>query len=215
MLAVAQQDRATDERWFDNLVDVVECIVDHHDCGDLFTDLPPRLHQLVSFDFLQLALYNPSSQMMRQNVLESPIKGSPVSLPRELPIEESLAALVWQSQQPLLWNDISRECRARQIVAFLRSNGVRSYCLMPLSTPQQQLGAIGFGSTTESAYETRELIFLKKIADVVAVAVASVLHYEWAHAYEEQLKHDRDRLEMLLKLTTAVSRNLELRDCLP
>src|SRR5512146_1441043 len=127
MCAVAQEDRALGQSWFNALVDVVDCIVGHFDCKDLFLNLCPRLHQLVEFEFLHLALYNSASNTMRQNVLETPIRDVPYTLPRELPIEQSLAALVWQSQRPLTWTDISQETRFPQIVDSLRRNGVVSY----------------------------------------------------------------------------------------
>ncbi|MDT8069580.1 MAG: sigma 54-interacting transcriptional regulator [Terriglobia bacterium] len=190
-------------------------MVGHFDCKDLFLNLCPRLHQLVEFEFLHLALYNSASNTMRQNVLETPIRDVPYTLPRELPIEQSLAALVWQSQRPLTWTDISQETRFPQIVDSLRRNGVVSYCLLPLTTPQRQLGAIGFGSTSRSAYQNEDVHFLEKVAAVVAAAVGNVLHYESARAYEQDLKHERDRLQLLLEITTAVARNLELRDLLP
>ena len=215
MYTVAQQDRALEQPWFNALVEVVNCIIGHFDCNDLFLNLCPRLHQLVKFDFLQLALHNPASNTMRQNVLETPEKHAAHMLARELPFEQSLAALVWQSQRPLTWDDISRETRFPQVVESLRDNGVVSYCLVPLTTPQQQLGAIGFGSTSRAAYQEEDVIFLEKVAGVVAAAVGNVLHYESARSYQQELKHERDRLQLLLDITTAVASNLEIRDLLP
>ena len=49
--------------------------------------------------------------------------------------------------------------------------GVKSFCVVPLTTAQRRLGALGFGSLQEAAYEDADLEFLQQVAKQVAVAV--------------------------------------------
>ena len=48
----------------------------------------------------------------------------------------------------------------------------------------------------------------------MAVAVDNALHSQEAQALQQQLAHERDRLQLLLEVTNSVISNLELRDVL-
>jgi transcriptional regulator with GAF, ATPase, and Fis domain len=43
------------------LLEISEAIASHQELDQLFTDLTPRLHRVVQFDFANLILYEPSS----------------------------------------------------------------------------------------------------------------------------------------------------------
>ena len=95
-------------------------------------------------------------------------------------MDESPGGLVWKTQQPLTVNDIMEERRFPKLMAMLRENGVQSFCVVPLTTAQRRLGAMGFGSFQRRAYQEAELNFMQQVANQVAVAVDNVLHAESA-----------------------------------
>src|SRR5580700_7882744 len=79
------------------LLAVSEAIASHRDLSALFHELAGRLQQVVRFDYLGLYLHQAEGNTMRLHVLEP--SGSPV--PSSLPVAETPAGLVWQTQQPL------------------------------------------------------------------------------------------------------------------
>jgi formate hydrogenlyase transcriptional activator len=86
--------------------------------------------------------------------------------------------------------------------------------LLPLTSAHARLGAIGFGSTSTNAYNPSDMEFLEQIARQVAVAVDNTLRHRDALALHEQLQHERDRLQLLLRLNNNLVSNLDLRDLL-
>ena len=192
------------------LLEVSESIALNRDLPGLFQDLAQRLHRVVRFDYLNLVLHVPERNTMRLRVLTATSPVEPSFL--ETPIEETPSGLVWQTQQPLVVHDIDGETRYPKITQVLRAHGVRSICVLPLTTAQQRLGAVGLGSADVSAYDCADLEFLKQVARQVAVAVENVLNYESAQSYQQQLARERDRLQVVLDVTNAMVANLNLRE---
>ena len=180
----------------------------NRDLPGLFSDLAQRLHRVVLFDYLNLVLHEPERNTMRLRVLTAIEPMEPAYL--ETPVGETPSGVVWQTQQPLVIQDVEQEERFPRVMEAIRAHGVRSCCVLPLTTAQRRLGALGLGSVQPSAYEGADLEFLCRIARQVAVAVENVLNYERAQSYQEQLARERDRLQVLLEVTNAMVSNLDL-----
>ena len=108
--------------------------------------------------------------------------------------------------------DLDAESRFPQLTALLRENRVRSWCAVPLTTALRRLGAMGFGSATPRRYEDADVAFLQQVANQVAVTVDNVLHHESAESAQRALEYKRDRLQLLLEVTSAVVSHLNLDD---
>jgi formate hydrogenlyase transcriptional activator len=126
------------------LLEVSESIAAHRSLDDLFQDLAKRLPSMVPFDYLNLLLHDPHKEVMRLHILIAP-EGSTVHPGLELPIGESASGLVWQTQQPVIVDDLDAEDRFPRLIAMMRENGVQSFCTLPLTTALRRLGSLGFG----------------------------------------------------------------------
>jgi formate hydrogenlyase transcriptional activator len=192
------------------LLDVSESISLNRDLPALFEDLAQRLHGVVLFDYLNLVLHVPERNTMRLRVLTSTRPTDPSFV--ETPVDETPSGVVWQTQQALVIHDIDQETRYPKIMQLLREHGVRSCCVLPLTTAQRRLGAMGLGGSEPSAFDRADLEFLAHVARQVAVAVENVLNYEAAQCYQGELARQRDRLQVVLDVTNAMVANLDLRE---
>jgi formate hydrogenlyase transcriptional activator len=193
------------------LLEVSESIASHRDLEALFRDLAQRLPQIVPFDYISVSLHEPSREAMRLCFLVTATP-STINPGLELPIDESPGGLVWRTQRPLTMDDIAQEHRFPKLMAMLRENGVQSSCVVPLTTAQRRLGAMGFGSVQQRAYQEAEISFMQQVANQVAVAIDNALHAESAHSAQQQLEHERDRQRLLLEVNNAVVSHLDLED---
>src|SRR5580765_4329941 len=191
------------------LLEVSESIASHRDLEELFRDLAQRLPQIVPFDYINAVLHEPARDVMRFWLLVTATP-STISPGLELSIDESPGGLVWKTQQPLTVNDITQEPRFPKLMAMLRENGVQSFGVVPLTTAQRRLGAMGFGSYQRRAYQNAEINFMQQVANQVAVAVDNVLHEASAQSAQQQLEYERDRLRLVLEINNAVVSHLEL-----
>ena len=191
------------------LLEVSESIASHRDLEALFRDLAQRLPQIVPFDYINVSLHEPSREVMRLCFLVTATP-STINPGLELPIDESPGGLVWSTQRPLTVDDIAQEHRFPKLMAMLQENGVQSFCVVPLTTAQRRLGAMGFGSLQRRTYQETEINFMQQVANQVAVAVDNALHTESAHSAQQQLKRERDRMQLLLEVNNAVVSHLDL-----
>ena len=186
-------------RQLEALLEVSEAIAQHRDLQVLFRDLRHRLHAVVRFDFLALVLHDPSRDVMRLHVLEASesLEKSPG---HESPVDESPSGWVWQTQQLFIVSDMSRETRYPEFRQRLINEGVLSIAILPLTTAQRRLGALGFGSREPRQLTDAELHFMQRVAGLVAVAVDNALNFESSQAYQQQLAQERDHLRVLLEV---------------
>lgn len=197
------------------LLEVAEAIASRRELGELFHDIAQRLPYIVRFDFITLVLHEPTRSVMRMHILVVPDPGM-IREGLELPIDESPGGLAWQTQQPVVVEDVARETRFPQLMPRLLADGVQSFCTVPLTTALRRLGAMGFGSKRGGrAYPEAEVRFMEQVAKQVAVAVDNVLHDESARGAQRQLTQERDRMRLLLEVNNAVVSHLSLDNLFP
>src|SRR5437016_11148324 len=194
------------------LLEVSEAIAVHRDLPSLFHDLVERLHHVVNCECMRLLLHDPDRDVMRLHTLETPEQKCDALGCQELPVAESPGGWVWQHQQPLLVSDVEKETRFPRVTEVMRQQGVKSYCVVPLTTAQARLGALGFGSLQEATYDGSDLEFLQQVAKQVAVAVDNTLNSQSVQSHQQDLARERDRLRLLLEVNNAVVSRLDLRD---
>jgi len=196
-------------RQLEALLEVSEAIAQQRDLPALFHELAARLHSVIDFDFLSLVLHDPARNVMRLHVLESRLHADKPT-GGETPIEGHPSGWVWQTQQPFLVSDTEEESRFPDFLSRLREHNVRCLAILPLTTAQHRLGAMGFGRVVPGGVTETELQFMQRVASQVAVAVDNALNFETAQAYQKQLARERDRLQVLLEVNNLLVTSREL-----
>ena len=201
-------------RQLEALLEVSEAIAQQRDLPALFHDLAARLHSVIEFDFLSLVLHDPARNVMRLHILET-------HLPSEKPtgmessIEGNPAGWVWETQQPFVTSDTEQETRFAEFMNRYKAHKVRSLAIVPLTTAQRRLGAMGMGRLVPQGITDTELQFMQRVASQVAVAVDNALNAEASQAYQQQLARERDRFRVLLEVNNVLISSRELPELFP
>jgi formate hydrogenlyase transcriptional activator len=198
-------------RQLEALLEVAESIAQHRDLAALFHDLAERLHSVVDFDFLTLVLHDPVRNVMRLHILETRLP-TPVKTGSETPMDGHPSGWVWQSQRPFVVTDTEEDQRFPDFLQRLREVGVRSLAMVPLTTAQRRLGAMGFGRLVPQGITDAEVQFMQRAASQVAVAVDNALNSQTSQAYQSQLARERDRLQVLLDVNNVLVSTRELTE---
>jgi formate hydrogenlyase transcriptional activator len=175
------------------LLALAEAIVSHRDLRALFRDLTGRLQEVVRFDYLSLVLYDGATNMMRRHILETS-DPSPIEVRSSLPVDGGPAGWVWQTQQPLIISDVTKETRWPRFLKLVDGR-VNSLCALPLTTARQRLGTLSFGSRQFAAYDTADVDFLQLVANHVAVAVENALAFDEIEVLKNKLHQEKVYLE--------------------
>jgi formate hydrogenlyase transcriptional activator len=198
-------------RQLEALLEVSEAIAQQRDLPALFHDLAERLHCVIDFDFLTLVLHDASRNVMRLHILEAREEHEKL-IGTEHAVESHPSGYVWQTQQPFVVSDTEEETRYPDFLPRLRSMGVKSLAIVPLTTARRRLGAMGIGSTVPRSISEAELQFIQRVASQVAVAVDNALNFEASQTYQRQLARERDRLRVLLEINNVLGNSRELPD---
>jgi formate hydrogenlyase transcriptional activator len=186
------------------LLELADLMVQGRSLRELMHELASRLREIEQFDFIVFSLYDPAKKIMHSNIWAGVQLNEPPT-PMELNVEDSVSGWVWEHQRAMVLPDLSAEVRFPKLLGPMREGGVRSYCMLPLSTANAQLGALGFGSREAHHYAESDVEFQRIIAQLVAVVVENTKH-------EEELVRERDRSRLLLEVTNAVVSTLDFQE---
>ncbi len=192
-------------RRYEALLQTADLVVHHQELPDLFRELALRLRELADFELASFSLHDSLKNVMRVHTWEG---STLTTTPDEVPIEDSTSGWVWRNQQPLVVPDERLDKHFPGSVTYLREKGIRSYCTLPLTTAQRRLGALGLGSTREDVYGEKNLRLLRRIAELVALAVENALMYG-------ALQLEKDRLQTLLEVNSTLITSLDLQELFP
>ncbi len=188
---------------YQTLLQVAEAVALHADLPTLIKDLAVRLPHMIPVNFLGVSLYDAERQVMRLHTLQANVPADIVG-GHEEPVAGTPTGTVWETQQPLIIQDLSVEARWPRVVGLMREDGVQSCAVVPLTTATRQLGGLVFSSRQVDAYGQADLALLQQVGRQVAVAVESVLHREAAAAASRAVEGQRDRFRLLLRMTNAM-----------
>ncbi len=187
------------------LLEVADLMVHHRNLPELFAAAAEQLGKAAAAEFTAFSLHDPARNVMRLHVLEGK---DFTRAPIEVAVMDSPGGLAWRTQQPLVVPDVTVETRFSPEMNFLRDKGIRSYCALPLTTVEKRLGALGLGSSRVSAYSEKNLPLLRRVAQLLALAVENALT-------REALQQQKERLQVLLEVNTTLLINRDLEKLCP
>ena len=187
------------------LLKMVDLVVHHRNLPELFVAIAGQLSDVAEDEIINFSLHDPRRNVMRLHVLEG---NDLARTPIEIPVVDSASGIAWQTQQPQVAPDVNAETRFPSEVNLLRNKGIRSYCALPLTTAGKRLGALGLGSPRVSAYSEESLRLLRKVTELVALAVENALT-------REALQQETERLQVLLEVNATLMINRDLEKLFP
>src|SRR5579864_430608 len=196
---------STESGRYEALLEMADLMVRHHTLPELYHEVAVGLRKVADFQFLNLSLYHPEHNAMKLHFLE----GEPASgLPKELPVLEAPGGWVWQHQQELMVENLEKEARFPRVLEVLRSKGIRTYYVLPLTSGEKRLGALGVASIKSNAYQEQDRRLLRRVAELVALAIENAFT-------REALQEEKDRLRALVEINRTLASRLEVQSLLP
>ena len=194
---------------YDALLRVSETLASHKTMAELFQVLADQLHLVVPFDYLTLILHDGPSDRMRLVVLEPADIVVPAAVASQPVAERGPAATVWETQAGIVLPIPDTGPLQPPGLEFIRSQGRRMSCWLPLTTAHRKLGVLSFGSRSADAYTDDILAFMAQVAAAVAIAVDNGINFDEAQRYQRELREERDNLRFLLDLNNLLVLHLD------
>jgi formate hydrogenlyase transcriptional activator len=190
---------------YTTLLEVAHLIVHAKGLPELFQELSPRVQKVTGCEFVSFSLHDSGRNCMLTRYW---IKDRKIEEPRAFAVEDCFSGWAWQHQEAMTIPDVDHEQRFAASVECLRQHGVRSFSVLPMSTPQRRYGALGLGKSEPTVLATQDVEFLRGVAEMVALAVEN---QETRRAWETQ----QQRLQSLVAISRELGTSLELEGLIP
>ncbi len=196
-----QESRSSERSRYRLLLEITDRLSRADNLAEVFTEVAPPLLDLTGADLLNLSLPEPHRDYMATQYWK---KNNESGKFDSLPVDQAASGWAWRNQSPIAIPDIERDRRFPGMVYDLRTHGVRSYTVIPISTASRHFGAIGIGKSVPEALKTEDVELLSRIA------LLSALNMEKARAeraFEEQ--------QSLVAISRELSSSLQIEKLLP
>src|SRR5437870_1258581 len=180
---------------YEALLRVSQTLISIRSSEELFSILARELRAVVNFYVMGVGIYDENAHEMRTTSYGEP--GVPLQAPKFAP-EETFSWWVYQHQQPLIIPSLDAETRFPAVAEMLKSRGVRSVCVLPLTTVHRRLGGLAVGSIGADAYSAEEVRFLTLVANQVALAVDDALNFEASQQTKEALRASGEGFRLIV-----------------
>jgi formate hydrogenlyase transcriptional activator len=172
---------------YDALLRVSKTLAGHKTMAELFQVLADNLHPVVPFDYLALILHDEPGDRLRLVVLEPGDIVVPAAIASQPVAERGPAAIVWETQKGAVIPIPETGPLEPPGLEFIRSQGRRISCWLPLTTAHRKVGVLSFGSRSDDAYTDDILAFMDQVAAEVAIAVDNGINFDQAQRYQSEL----------------------------
>ena len=210
----AQEALARERDRLQVLLEINNAVVSHLDLRELLTEISTSLRRLIPHDLAALALYDPESCQLLAHVLDFPGKQDFAGQGTPIPWEGTPEGLAFTTRQTVLIKRLDLSEFPADIVKRAAAEGCKSGCAVPLISRGLPLGTLSVVSLREEAFTEEHATLLSDIGLQVAIAVENALNYARARSAERRFMRERDRLCLLMEVTSHLTSNLQLHDLL-
>jgi formate hydrogenlyase transcriptional activator len=150
---------------------------------------------VVPFDRAAFLLYQPEAKTLKLVSMQGPNETDFFEVGREYDLEETrISAWVLEHQEVVTKGDLTREQQSRG-ERNLVSEGIQSYCVVPLVAMGKSLGIFAVWSVTKNRYTEADAELLKDVANQVALAIANMKSYEEIASLKARLEKENVYLQ--------------------
>src|SRR5208283_874679 len=183
------------------LLEITDVVARANNLPDAFKELAPPVLELTGRELLSLSLHDARRDCMLNRYWK---KNQESGEFQAAPVDKAVTGWAWEHQEPIAIPDTERERRFPGCLPVWLDHGIRSYTVLPMSTPNTHFGALGLGKSIPSVLADEDVEFLSRVALIGALA----LEKEKAiRAFEEQ--------QSLVAISRELSSSLELDELLP
>ena len=177
------------------LLEINNAIITNLTPEALFRSAYEAIRRVVPFDRAAFLLYQPETRTLKLHSMDSNVESEFFRLGKEYdPEEASVSAWALEQQQPVVRGDLEKEQQSagdRRLV----TEGIQSYCVVPLVAMGNKIGTFTVWSETKNRYSEADAELLQEVANQVALAVANMKSYEEIAALKSRLEKENVYLQ--------------------
>ena len=195
------------------LLEINNAIVTNLNPEDLPRAISTALRRVIPFDRAAFTLYVPKRDVFRFLAIEGLVGSSYFRPGLEFRRGESVSAWVFDNQRAALCHDLRKEQKYSNDRVLL-SEGLNSYCVVPLIIGGKSIGTLNIASEKINQYSEADAEFLSELGSQVALAVSNMTSYEEITALNSQVERTAERYRTLLEINNVMITHLNPEELL-
>jgi formate hydrogenlyase transcriptional activator len=196
------------------LLEINAAMISHADVPELLRAISACLRREITHDFAALCLYDVETNSLRMHALEFATNPEFIKVAAPIPLDGTANGLTFRTRRTVLRTRLEYDEFPSEATRQVLAQGVKSCCLVPLTSHGRTLGTLAVASMREAAFTEDDADILAQIGSQVALAVESALSFEEVRVAQDRLKRSRDRSRLLLKVNNSLVSQLDLRGLL-
>src|SRR5216684_7435261 len=188
------------------LLNVTNQITSNLKLRDVLRAVSSNIRDVMHCDAVFVSLVDSASGTPRLCVLDFP-QGKGLIKEEIVYTTSGAGKRVLETLKPLVVDVSDPAAVPPEIYDKVVAEGLKSACLIPLVNRGRVLGGLVIARTSETSYTPEDVEFLSQASGQIAIAVENALAFQ-------EVSGLRDRLQLLLNLTTKITSTLDLREVL-
>ncbi len=178
-----------------SLLEINNAIINNLTQEALFASAYEAIRRVVSFDRAAFLLHQPENKTLKLLSMDSDAESEFFRLGKEYDLEETrISAWVLDHQKPVVRGDLEKEQQSAGDRSLV-TEGIRSYCVIPLVVMGKSLGTFTVWSETRNRYSETDVELLQEVANQCALAIANMRSYEEIAALKARLEKENVYLQ--------------------
>ena len=142
--------------------------------NEIFRGMCTAVQRVMPFDRAGLSLYAPGQEALKLVAHDGCGPDSFYRIGVMLDCKESHHGWVFEHQKPIVRRNLERELEF-QVEEHNVTEGIRSYCAVPLIVRGESVGVVIILSSQKNRYSERHAEFLQQVSDQVVLAIKSLM----------------------------------------
>ncbi|MGA9509075.1 MAG: sigma 54-interacting transcriptional regulator [Candidatus Sulfotelmatobacter sp.] len=155
----------------------------------LLHSISEALHPVFPFDRCAITLYQPERDSFRFLAVEGELHSDYFQTGLEFSRDETCGSWVFEHLRPLVRRDLEKEqeyANERRLAA----EGIRAMCVVPLALQGECIGLLSLVSQQKNQYSDEDAVFLKEVANQVALAIQNMQSYQEIDSLKARLEKE-------------------------
>jgi GAF domain-containing protein len=162
---------STEER-YKSLLQVNQAAITRSTPETVFQGLCAPLRKMAGYDRAGLMIYEPENDMLKVVALSGSLAGSFFRIGAKLDRKQTPHGLALEHRRAVIRRDIEAEAEF-PIEQYSLSEGLHSYCAVPLVARGNSIGVVTMLSYRQEQYSNRHAHFLQELSNQIVLAVMS------------------------------------------
>jgi len=177
------------------LLEINNAVVSCLSTKELFQTVSAALRRTFGLEYAGLMIYDAEIRALRLQLVDFPDGSGAIREDSVISLDRSVPGRIFQTRQASIVSLDDVRAVSENAGRMLASEGLHSFCCMPMIARSEALGLLVVASRAENHFSTGDLDYFTQVAGQIAIALANALSYKRIEELNARLAEEKVYLE--------------------